>query len=140
MVFLFWNKKGGVTLKAITKEMIRIYQPISGFDWMNYRLVKRELTYHHIKKRENGGKETIDNGAILMPTPHEYLHIIECKDEETYIAINKIFKAINSQREEPTYDQREIIEYLLEDFEYHFRDARNAKGKILIRDKYKQRG
>lgn len=74
-----------------------------------------------------------------MPISHQYLHLIECKDIETYIAINKIFKAINNQLYEPTKDQREIIEYLLQDFEYQHRNDKNSKGKLLIQRKYKER-
>lgn len=74
-----------------------------------------------------------------MPKSHQYLHLIEYKDIETYIAINKIFKVVNTQLHEPTKDQREIIEYLLQDFEYHHRNDKNAKGKNLIKREYRQR-
>ena len=60
-------------MKTITKEMLRIYKPISNLDWMNYKLVKDKATFHHIVKRENGGKEVLENGAILMPEAHQYL-------------------------------------------------------------------
>ena len=126
-------------MNKITKEMLHIYKPVSNLDWMNYKLVRNQLTFHHIEKRENGGKKDLSNGALLMPTPHQYLHLIECKDIETYIALNKIFKIINTQLKEPNKDQREIIEYLLQDFEYHHRNDRNSKGKLLIQRKYKDR-
>jgi hypothetical protein len=126
-------------MNKITKEMLHIYKPISNLDWMNYKLVRNQLTFHHIEKRENGGKKDISNGALLMPTPHQYLHLIECKDIKTYIALNKIFKVINSQLSEPNQEQREIIEYLLQDFEYHHRNDKNSKGKTLIQKKYKER-
>jgi hypothetical protein len=126
-------------MNKITKEMLHIYKPISNLDWMNYKLVRNQLTFHHIEKRENGGKKDILNGALLMPTPHQYLHLIECKDIKTYIALNKIFKVINNQLSEPNQEQREIIEYLLQDFEYHHRNDKNSKGKTLIQKKYKER-
>lgn len=74
-----------------------------------------------------------------MPVSHQYLHLIEFKDIDTYITINKIFKIVNNQLAEPTKDQREIIEYLLQDFEYHHRNDRNSKGKLIIKKEYKQR-
>lgn len=126
-------------MNKITKEMLHIYKPISQLDWMNYKLVKKDVTKHHIIKKEDGGKLELSNIALLMPIPHQYLHLIECKDIDTYIAINKIFKAINNQLHEPTKDQREIIEYLLQDFEYQHRNDRNSKGKLLIQRKYKER-
>lgn len=126
-------------MNKITKEMLKIYKPISNLDWMNYKLVKKDVTRHHIIKKEDGGKLEINNLALLMPIPHQYLHLIECKDIDTYIAINKIFKVINNQQHEPNKDQREIIEYLLQDFEYHNRNERNSKGKLIIQKKYKDR-
>ena len=94
--------------------MLKIYKPYSNLDWLNYRLVREQATFHHIEKREDGGKMVISNGCILMPNPHRYLHIIECKDIKTYTTLNKMFKIINNQRYEPTRDQREIMECLLQ--------------------------
>jgi len=126
-------------MNKITKEMLHIYKPISNLDWMNYTLVKKDLTKHHIIKKEDGGKLELSNLALLMPTPHQYLHLIECKDIDTYITLNKMFKIINNQLHEPTKDQREIIEYLLQEFEYHHRWDKNSKGKLLIKREYKDR-
>lgn len=126
-------------MNKITKEMLHIYKPFSQLDWMNYKLVRGQVTFHHIEKREDGGKRELSNGALLMPTPHQYLHLIECKDIKTYIALNKIFKVINNQLAEPNKDQREIIEYLLQDFEYKHRNDKTSKGKTLIKKEYKRR-
>lgn len=126
-------------MNKTTIEMLKIYKPYSNLDWLNYRLVREQATFHHIEKREDGGKKIISNGCILMPMPHRYLHIIEYKDIKTYTTLNKMFKIINNQRYEPTRDQREIMECLLQDFEYHHRDTKNAKGKILIKEEYKKR-
>ena len=126
-------------MNKTTIEMLKIYKPVSNLDWMNYTLNRSKVTFHHIEKKEDGGKQIITNGAILMPIPHQYLHIIECKDIKTYTTLNKMFKIINNQRYEPNKDQREIIECLLQDFEYHHRDTKNAKGKILIKEEYKKR-
>lgn len=121
-------------------EMLKIYKPISNLDWLNYKIVRKsDLTFHHIIKREDGGGKDISNGALLIPISHQYLHLIECKDIDTYIAINKIFKVVNSQLREPTMEQREIIEYLLQEFEYEHKNDKNAKGKSLIKREYKQR-
>lgn len=126
-------------MTEITKEMLKIYKPYSNMDWMNYKLVRTDLTFHHIVKRENGGKREISNGALLIPVAHQYLHLIEYKDKETYNAINKIFYYINQQRYEPTQEQREIIEYLLQEFEKVHKNDKNSKGKSIIQYKYRQR-
>ena len=126
-------------MDRIRKEMLKIYKPISGLDWLNYKLVKDKVTYHHIIKRESNGKRTIENGALLMPVAHQYLHLIENKDIDTYIGINKIFEYINQQQYEPTQEQREILEYMLRQFEYEHRFDKGSKGKILIKHKYLER-
>lgn len=119
--------------------MLRIYKPVSGLDWMNYRLVRKEVTYHHIVKREDGGKRTLENGALIMPIPHQYLHIIEYRNFKTYKHLNDMFKIINDQRYEPTERQRELIEEILSEFEdKHIKD-RTTKGKILIKHEYLNR-
>ena len=54
-------------MDKVTQEMLEIYKPLSHLDWMNYRLVKRDVTFHHIVKSEHHGKRVISNGALLMP-------------------------------------------------------------------------
>lgn len=134
------QQKGGVTLKQITKEMLRIYKPTSGLDWMNYKLVRKEMTFHHIIKKVDGGYECIENGALLMPIPHQYLHVIEGKHWKTYKHLNDMFRIINDQRHEPTKEQREIIEEILSEFEWKHIKDRTSKGKILIKSEYLKRG
>ena len=126
-------------MDKVTQEMLEIYKPLSHLDWLNYKLVKRDITFHHIIKKELCGKRTIENGALLMPISHQYLHLIECKDNDTYVALNKLFKCINEQRYEPTREQREIVEYLLQEFERVHRWDKNSKGKLLLQRKYLER-
>lgn len=82
---------------------------------------------------------TVGNGALLMPVPHQYLHVIEFKDWKTYKHINDMFKTINDQRYEPTERQRELIEEILSEFEEKHIKDRTTKGKILIKREYLQR-
>ena len=127
-------------MKQITKEMLKIYEPVSSLDWLNYQIARvSDLTFHHIQKRSDGGKRIISNGALLLPIPHQYLHIIEYRDIKTYVAINKIFEYINRQRHEPTEEQRMMIEYLLSTFEKEHRWDKGSKGKLLIKAKYLNR-
>jgi hypothetical protein len=120
--------------------MLKVYKPISNLDWLNYEIKRSDLTAHHIIKREDGGKLEWDNIAILMPHSHQYLHLIEYKDIETYISLNKIFRMINNQMEEPNREQREFIEFLLSQFEKEHKWDKGSKGKLLIRRKYLERG
>lgn len=130
---------GGGNTKRITRDMIKIYKPL-GHDWLNYKITQSNpLTFHHIKKKCDGGKETIDNGALLTEIGHQYIHLIEHRDKDTYITLNKMFKIINEQREAPTEEQRRIIEYLLQEFEREHKNDKNSKGKTLIQYKYLKR-
>lgn len=127
-------------MDKVKQEMIKIYQPLSNLDWLNYKITRLDdLTYHHIVKKSYGGKKTIENGALLIPLAHQYLHLIECVDIDTYIAINKMFGIINRQREEPTKEQREIIEYMLNEFERVHKWDKKNNGKLLLQRKYLER-
>lgn len=124
-------------MKEITRELIRIYKP-KGIDWMGYNIhTIRDLTYHHIQKKEDGGPFTLDNGALLRgDTSHEYLHIIETRDMDMYIYINNILKMINTQGYRPTKEQLLLIKDVLLQFEREHCSDRNSKGKVLIKTKY----
>ena len=119
-------------MKGITREMIRIYKP-KGIDWMGYDINSiRDLTYHHIQKKEHGGPFTLDNGALLRgDTSHEYLHIIEYKDLDMYLYINNILKQINDQRARPTKQQLLAIRDVLLQFEREHDTETNSKGETL---------
>lgn len=124
-------------MKNITKQMIKIYN-LDKLCFMGYTLDKN-ASFHHIVKKERGGKEEISNGAVLNPYAHEYLHIIEYKDIGTYIAINKILKIINEQRDRPTTEQLEIISKILSMFEEEHKEEKTSKGKRLIKHQYLDR-
>ena len=126
-------------MKKVVRDMLKIYKPYSSLDWMNYKLVKKDVTFHHIQKRCDGGRLEINNGGLLMPNSHAYLHLIEFLDLDTYLALNEIFKDVNIQGYEPEYEQRLIIESLLSTFESVHRWDKGSKGKLLIKRKYLER-
>lgn len=124
-------------MKSVTRELINIYKP-KGIDWMGYDIrTIHDLTYHHIQKKEDGGPFTLDNGALLRgDTSHEYLHIIETRDLDMYIYINKILKAINEQGYRPSREQLLLIRDVLLSFEREHDRDENSKGKLLIKTRY----
>ena len=126
-------------MKKVVRDMLKIYKPYSSLDWMNYKLVKKDVTFHHIQKRCDGGRLEINNGGLLMPNSHAYLHLIEFLDLNTYLSLNEIFKDVNYQGYEPEYEQRLIIESLLSSFESVHRWDKGSKGKLLIKRKYLER-
>ena len=49
----------------------------------------KQLTYHHIKEKRNGGKATIENGAILSVENHEWFNK---QSKEVQEELNKKFQ------------------------------------------------
>ena len=42
----------------------------------------RQMTYHHLQHRSEGGKTDVENGAILSTLEHEYIHSLSREQEE----------------------------------------------------------
>jgi hypothetical protein len=53
--------------------------------------------------------------------------------------LNKMFEIINRQKHAPTPEQRQIIDYLLEEFYQLHKDDKTSKGKRLIKYDYTKR-
>lgn len=126
-------------MKNIIKIMINQYN-IKKTDWMGYEVNKdNPYTYHHLLKKVNGGKETIVNGAILTKIAHEYLNIIESRDNELYNYINNVLKQINEQGFIPLERQLLAIDAMLKMFEKDHRYDRTKSNKRLIKENYLKR-
>ena len=41
-----------------------------------------QLTYHHLKPKRNGGKATLENGAVLCRSCHDWLESLSARDRE----------------------------------------------------------
>jgi len=122
-------------MNKLKNKMMFIYNTYE-YDWMNF-VVRDDLTFHHIEKEENGGKATIENGALLTSRAHEYLHKIENIDLDIYLKINEIFKQINSQLSEPTMIQRQMIQLYLLEFEINNVDKIIKKEENLGKERTK---
>ena len=126
-------------MKQTTKLMVNMYN-LHKIDFAGYKVSKdNPYTYHHLVKRCQGGKETIENGAILARNMHEYLNIVESRDLELYNYINNVLKQINEQGHEPLLRQILAIDYLLKLFEHDHMDDRSSKNKRLIKSEYLRR-
>lgn len=104
---------------------------------MGYKL-ESHPSYHHLVKKANGGKKTINNGAILNEVAHHYLHLIESYDLELYDYINSILKKENEQGY-LSRNHLKTIDKLLYSFEKEHCGTYNANGKLLIKEEYTQR-
>ena len=126
-------------MKQITKLMVNMYN-LHKIDFMGYKVNKdNPYTYHHLLKKCHGGKETIENGAILTKYSHEYLHIVETRDLNIYNYINNVLKQINEQGHEPLLRQILAIDYLLKLFEHDHINDKSSKNKRLIKNEYLRR-
>lgn len=52
--------------------------------------IKKQLTYHHLKHKSDGGSATVENGAVVEATAHAYLHSLPRQQEEV---INNMLRA-----------------------------------------------
>lgn len=129
-------------MKELTKHMIKEFRLKElGHDFMGYSLQKGDIyTFHHlvIPSRE-GGKYERENGSILCgKSAHSYLHVIEFKDYDIFLAIRSAMICMNLNG----YIDKENIRYIddcLSYFEREFSGARTCKGKPLIKDIYTNR-
>lgn len=128
-------------MKPITREMVNIWS-MDKIDWMGYKIARKNpFTYHHaFIPARNGGKFTIDNGAILCgQTSHPYIHVIEMTDEERFEYLTEILREINQQRTMPSLEQYLRMRSCLESFEREYSGATTSKGHILIKEPYTRR-
>jgi len=68
-----------------SKERLAI---MYGYRCMLTNTKTKQLTFHHLSKREWGGQATVDNGVNLAKEPHAWLHLIETQDFETFMDLN----------------------------------------------------
>ncbi len=101
-------------MKGKLRRLIDIFKP-NGVDWMNVEKTNsNDYTYHHILKKEYGGKVHTNNGAILTEKSHVYLHYLEVNDKESYERLNYMFSVLNSTMAPPTEEYFMIIDEIIE--------------------------
>lgn len=125
-------------MKSIINVMINEWK-MKNICWMGYKVSKdNPYTFHHLKKKEHGGKEEIKNGAILTDIAHRLLNIVESRDKELYDLLNNVLWQINEQGFAPLDRQLLAIDYILRIFEEKYSKERSSSGKILIKREYKE--
>lgn len=61
----------------------------------------KQLTYHHIKMKKDGGKATLENGALLSAENHAWFHQQSTQDQAQ---MNEIFQEYKKQ-----YDEYQVV-------------------------------
>lgn len=93
----------GKSNKKIKEQMIKLYGPECFIEKLHLRIDSeprrykskkqyekmKQLTYHHIKEKRNGGHTTIENGAILSAENHSWFNK---QRPETQKAMNNAFQ------------------------------------------------
>ena len=135
-------------MKEITRQMIEYYKIMKlGYDFMGYTAQKKNtLSFHHLivphrdcKTKGLGEGYFWWNGAILnQPTSHEYLHLIEAKDYDMFLAITS---EMIDQNIKGYIDRENLLRIrdVLEQFEREHCSDRGKKGNLLIKDTYLKR-
>lgn len=65
----------------------------------------KQLTYHHIRMKKDGGKATVENGALLSNENHSWFHKQSKEEQER---MNKAFQEYKKCKIEFTDDVPEI--------------------------------
>lgn len=129
-------------MKKISKIMINQYAIDKlKYDFMGFTFeLKKELSYHHlIIPRRLGGLETKNNGSILVQnTAHNYLHMMEKKDEEIFCLITSEMIDENIKGKLDIENLKRIRDLLLYFEKEHCGDTNN-KGEPLIKEEYIRR-
>lgn len=132
-------------MKEITKQMIKDFRITKlGYDFMGYNVDKNaSLSFHHLiiphrdcKARGLGEGYLYWNGAILRQnTSHDYLHLIESKDYDIFLAITSEMIDENIKGRLDIDNLKRIHDLLLYFEREHDHDT-SKKGKLLIKREF----
>jgi len=132
-------------MKEITNIMIDTFELKKlKYDFMGYTFTNpNQLSFHHLivpkkdcKKAGLGDGYLFWNGAILkQQTSHDYLHIIERLDRDTFLKITNIMIEEN-KNQKLDLQSLKAIRYLLLNFEKQYKEVTKKDGKKLIRLNY----
>ena len=78
-----------------TKRIIKSYKVFlkeTKYTGKKIRQLERNMTYHHLRHRSEGGKTDVDNGAIVNEMAHRYMHSLPREDEEVINNMLRKFK------------------------------------------------
>ena len=135
-------------MKEIAERMIKDFKIMKlGYDFMGYNVDKKSsLSFHHliIPRRESRKYKIGDgylywNGAILMQNKgHDYLHLIESKDHDMFLAITSEMIDENIKGYLDITNLRYINDVLCQ-FEREYCSDLSKKGKLLIKEEYLRR-
>ena len=88
----------------------------------------KQLTYHHIKMKKDGGRATVENGALLSAENHAWFHKQTPQDQAT---MNDLFQEYKRQ-----YDECQVVfvddlhlDFEAKTMEFHIDEREQKKDK-----------
>ena len=71
---------------------IRTYRSYVAEKRFKGKSIKKQLTYHHLRHRSEGGPASVENGAVVEATAHAYLHSLPRHQEEIINNMLRLYK------------------------------------------------
>lgn len=104
------------------------------------RKKQKKLSYHHLKHRSEGGRTTLDNGAVVSELVHSYMHSLPREHEEVINNMIRQYKihvaTLNGngkveQVQEIEFDMSDCIE--IEVFDYDSKKKKMPKSRAKLK-------
>lgn len=121
------------SLLYLRNTMKLIYQS-NERDWMGVYITRNNpLTFHHIRKKELGGHDQIENGALLTKASHALIHYLEEVNPDLYLMWNAIFTSINQTKKPISKEMYRLIENLKNETVRFISDTANQRTLKMIK-------
>lgn len=96
----------------------------------------KQLTYHHIRMKKDGGEATVENGALLSAENHSWFHQQSSKDQTQMNAMFQEYKKQHQECEVVFVDDLDL-DFEIKAMEFHI-DEREQKKEKYNRAKEKR--
>ena len=107
--------------------MIDIYHTYD-MDWMGEEINNSSiLSRHHIKKKEDGGEDNINNYALLTVDSHRFLNLIEEKYPKDYLVLNEMFLELNKSSRPPSSEYFDEVHSILKRIRKRIKNNKKSK-------------
>lgn len=88
----------------------------------------KQLTYHHIKMKKDGGRATVENGALLSAENHAWFHKQNPQDQATMNALFQEYKKQYQECEVVFVDDLKL-DFEIKAMEFHIDEREQKKEK-----------
>lgn len=116
---------------------IRTYRSYVAEKRFKGKIIKKQLTYHHLRHKSDGGPATVENGAIVEATAHAYLHSLPRHQEEIINNMLRLYKLNFVEMTTEGVVQHDAIEFDMSEYVtipiYDDNDRYNRKRAIRER-------